>query len=270
MSSNYVSLTKQFEQIEKLYHYTTFETLKIILENKTFRLSAINETLNDPFEMEYLDYVWQGKVFVVCFTTSNRNEYFWKNYAYRNDSRNNQGVCIGINKKNINRFEDYKVMDSNKKLFANYVGSNLSYNSYDKNEDWAIKQCIGGKVIYKDNPCDDFSFDEELANFFDGIFDKSLFQRVNDSGFVKAKTYSINGIQHRWDVEDEYRIRVVVHSKGLSFSNGKYHKPPFKYIYLDISNWIENITIYVRRRFSLINELDELSQKYGFKYEVIE
>ena len=59
--------------MDYLYHYTTVDTLKLILENKTFRFKSL-ENMDDSEEAETEDYGNLGRFCYVSCWTENSNE----------------------------------------------------------------------------------------------------------------------------------------------------------------------------------------------------
>lgn len=59
--------------VDYLYHYTNLETLKLILENKTFRLSSLNR-MDDLEEGETADFQKLGRFIYISSWTNNPNE----------------------------------------------------------------------------------------------------------------------------------------------------------------------------------------------------
>ena len=71
--------------IEKLSHYTNFDTLDCILNNKSLRYSRL-DSLNDLYEQQISNIDYFRKVelfstFVSCFSTDEENIPLWCLYA---------------------------------------------------------------------------------------------------------------------------------------------------------------------------------------------
>lgn len=68
--------------MDYLYHYTTVDTLKLILENKTFRFKSL-ENMDDSEEAETEDYGNLGRFCYVSCWTENSNESIpmWNQYT---------------------------------------------------------------------------------------------------------------------------------------------------------------------------------------------
>ena len=72
---------KEFKKEKFLYHFTHFDTLKLIFDGMKLQLSQINEhDLNDEMEIKTLNPFYRHKVYICCFTNS-ISEYFWENYT---------------------------------------------------------------------------------------------------------------------------------------------------------------------------------------------
>lgn len=77
------------EVSEYLYHYTNLETLKLILQNKTFRLSSLSR-MDDLEEGDTTDFSKLGRFVYISSWTSNPNE----SLLLWNYSRDNEGVRL--------------------------------------------------------------------------------------------------------------------------------------------------------------------------------
>lgn len=212
-------------------------------------------------EVNYIEKIWHGKVFIACFTTEFDNVKLWREYSDKNKTNNlSESVCIEINKNKIENFDEYIVCTVDGYKYDNYSSPSINHLSYFEDEDWAVRECCGLRVVYKESPEDDCYYDEELIDIF-GIENKDSFKHIYDSGYVKKK--------EKWEIENEYRIRAIMHSKGMSCRNGKYPKPEFEYVYLDISNWIKHITVFVNKNFTNLAELKQMADKTGFQYKIV-
>ncbi|MGG1137225.1 hypothetical protein [Bacillus mycoides] len=78
-----------FEMPDYLYHYTNLETLKLILQNKTFRLSSLNR-MDDLEEGDTADFNKLGRFIYISSWTSNPNDSLLL-WSY---SRGNDGVRL--------------------------------------------------------------------------------------------------------------------------------------------------------------------------------
>ena len=79
---SYDNAVSQAKQHPLVHHYTTFDALNEIINNKSLQLTRI-DLLNDTAENKSLHELWQKKVFVSCFTHRKTESYFfWKQYIY--------------------------------------------------------------------------------------------------------------------------------------------------------------------------------------------
>src|SRR5699024_12337771 len=92
--------------IDYLYHYTNLEALRLILRNKTFRLSSLNN-MDDLEEGETSDFQKLGRFIYISSWTKNSNE----SLSLWNYSKGNAGVRI---KMKINPFKTQKIKDKDK------------------------------------------------------------------------------------------------------------------------------------------------------------
>lgn len=207
-------------QVEKanshkyLCHFTNFDALQKIIDNKSLRLSKITE-LNDPIEAKRVTSVWHNKCFILSFTnTFDNSGYFWKEYAFDN------GVCIVFNNKNIkdNIFIYYEDDLNIKVPSFQYICDN---DCYDENV-WGFFDITKADVMYVDD------------------IEKYAFENKTEisAGLIKSK-FGENKecIVKPWELECETRIRVAVKTKQFEYISKKDKKiiePPFKYLYIDL------------------------------------
>ncbi|MGN8647873.1 hypothetical protein ACTNEO_04960 [Gracilibacillus sp. HCP3S3_G5_1] len=85
--------------VDYLYHYTNLDTLRLILQNKTFRLSSLSR-MDDLEEGDTKDFQKLGRFIYISSWTSNPNE----SLLLWNYSRGNEGVRIRM-KPNIFKTE---------------------------------------------------------------------------------------------------------------------------------------------------------------------
>lgn len=98
-----------------LYHYTNLETLKLILQNKTFRLSSLNR-MDDLEEGDTEDFNKLGRFIYISSWTGNPNE----SLLLWNYSKGNEGVRLRM-KSNI-----FKTVHINE--IINYHGIDVPVN----------------------------------------------------------------------------------------------------------------------------------------------
>ena len=216
---------KQVERAKRhkyLYHFTSFDSLKKVIDNKALRLSKITE-VNDPIEAKRITSVWHNKCFVLSFTnTFDKSNYFWKEYASDN------GVCMVFSNPNVKNdaFIYYDDSLTKKVVLFQYISHN---DCYKKNE-WGVFDITKADVMYVNN------------------IEKYVFENKTEisAGLIKSKFgENKEHIVRQWDLECETRIRVAVKSKQFEYiskENKMIVEPPFKYLYIDLPQ-IEKVII---------------------------
>ena len=263
-------VSEKFIENKKLYHFTTFENLRSIIENGTLYMSKLDSNLNDKNEITYIPEYSNGKIFITCFTAT-MNEKFWESEDYAKNS--SVGVCICFD---TNRLIEIKVMSSSRKYldFADRMSPN--YNSYENESDYRIRNLIFDKVIYVDDPKKEKIFDNQTYNFFHGCVNidesdlRKYCETILNYGFKKTILDSEGQDQ---SYEDEYRILARILHKGseVKWQNERKEFPRgmFDRLLIDIKFLIPTLEIIVKKDFSFFNELERLSNEYDFKYRII-
>ena len=238
MSDLYETLTQKANMHRLLYHYTSIESLEIILKNKSLRLSRLDQ-VNDPKENQRITSLWKGRVFVACFTNCIDNEmYFFENYGpvritFLNNFCHSQ---VFIDSELTRKMLSFKT-DYNSR-------SDMNLKSYDQADEWCIYDASFSDIYYTDD------LDMHIAK--DG--DES------NAGLIKTKIgLDKNGVLRDWSVEKESRLRLAVRTIAFEpFLDGdcfKYPNPPFEYLFISIDNLILKIELFdgctetVRKRF---------------------
>lgn len=177
---DYMTAVELAKTHKRLYHYTTLESLNYIINNKSLKLSRIDQ-LNDSIENANILDLWKNKVYVSCFTYRDYESYFfWKVYA----KGSSDGVRISFDRDlllNLPIHPDGKCIEP-------------SLNNYEKN-----------------NRNKDFTYNINSTSW--SIFDYSCV----DIMYVPRGTELKNGdnFQGRikyseWDMEFETRLRVAI------------------------------------------------------------
>lgn len=199
-----------------IYHYTTIETLALILHNKTIRFNRLDNGLNDLEESELtlLNCELQDKTFISCWT-KNRIESIplWKIYSH-----DGIGVRLGFP-------ED---------LFGELTGSGKNYIYY-----WSNKVLTpGNKEILPTSviPIDQkFQSIGPRGNIFmsDVTYSTNREKTLNDS----VCEITINGKKHKhldfgrigciknpiWSFENETRFKIIAGNfQNKNKDTGKY------------------------------------------------
>ena len=254
----YLDSVSKFNQTKNLYHYTSFEVLKIILNTKKFRLTRIDE-IGDKLEIKYIDRIWKDRTFIGCFTDSYNNDIVWKNF-----SKNSSGVCIDFGCIDVSQLRFY---DEGNYEFKKIIKTDFEYTSYDNPNDFGIHSVSGLKVIYK---CDPELLAEpnlELIDFFKGVND------VNDrDGFNNHPFQGYIKEERLFDNEKEFRIRVALIPKGkgtsLTTSGQIFHSPKIKYIFMGVD--LNQLKIYIKRENPYLEEINDLCHQYAIKVMIID
>ena len=259
---NYEIAKKDFEKTKILFHFTDFESLKLILETKTFRLSRISN-LDDKEEKKYIPQFFRNKVFTMSFTSCIK-EYFWNEYTKGMGKKG--GVIIKISNNNKWYFD----IQSESGFKYNYINkTDVNYKSYDNAEDWGIYDISGLKVCYKDNPLKDYTINREILTLYSGcsIFNDNPSRLINieNPGYVK---------ESKWDIEEEFRIRVTMRPKGfeesIEYCKNVIHETPFTYIYLNMQNNFDLMEILISSDFEYKDELFQICSSIGIKCTIID
>jgi len=266
MNDIYSNSKLYFENEKVLYHFTSYEALISIISSKKFRLSNFS-SINDALEKKYLDSFWTNKVFFISFTNE-ITKYFWNTYSRNSE----EGVCISIENKNLidlTCYDDKNIKFKTVEDIKNRTDN--EYKSYCNNSDWVIYDISCLKVIYTDNPEDNRMFDYDLIDFYKECSNISQdeilkdFSSINGQGFIK---------ENPWSKEKEYRIRITVRPIGREqyFEGVKKisPQPPFKYIFVDISNILNQIKIIVKDNFSKMDELIKLCENVNIPIVVLD
>jgi hypothetical protein len=254
----YLELMSKFNQTNNLYHYTSFDVLKIIINTKKFRLTRIDE-IGDKLEVKYIDRIWKYRTFIGCFTDSYNNEIVWKNFA-----RNSSGICIDFGCIVVQKLRFY---DARNYEFEKIIETDFEYTSYDNPCDFGIRSVSGLKVIYEFNPELLAEPNQELIDFFEGVKDvndRDDFHNHPFQGFIKEARL--------FDNEKEFRIRVALIPKGKGTSlttNGQiFHSPSIKYIFMGVD--INQLKIYIKRENPYVEEINDLCHQHAIKVIVID
>lgn len=89
-----------------IHHYTTIETLALIIKTKSIRFNRTDK-VDDSDESEGVDPNWEKYVFISCWTRDDKESIaLWKMYASVD-----KGVRISFENENIFKRHDYKISD---------------------------------------------------------------------------------------------------------------------------------------------------------------
>lgn len=253
----YLKSSKAFNEQKQLYHHTSFNTLKIILESRKLRLSRLDK-LKDVDEEANVDKIWNQKIFIVCFCNRLDNDYLWCNYPNIEN-----GVCIDLGKIDTNTLTLY---DSGNYNLSKVSTTDLKCTTYYKSNNWGIHNISGLKVFYTNNLCEYTTFNKELSDFFEGVVvnNPHSFNNHELQGYIKkSREYSF---------EEEFRIRVSVRPKGpeniVKGTDICPARPEFEHLYIDISQFTDFKILY-KKGFAHKDELLKLCEKYNVNHEEI-
>lgn len=237
--SFYNYLVEKAKSDDFLYHFTNLDSLKIILQNSSFRLSRL-DVLNDPAKAKRVEDFWYDKVYSFSFCSGNVDyEYFWNNYA----KAENKGVCIVLKNFEVddidNIYSDSKCTNKIEKFKSR---TDMSHKEYGSVNDWCVYDISKASVLYVDN-LEDYTVYESI------IFHNDAKNSLCPGLIKKKQGYDSNGIIQNWKRENEQRIRVAIRPKGLenryNSKTNKFEviKPEFSNLYFHIPCKIERIIV---------------------------
>lgn len=253
----YSESVEAFNQTKNLYHYTSFDVLKIIIKTQKFRLTRIDE-VSDKLEIKYIDRIWKDRTFIGCFTDSFDNEIVWKNFT-----KNSSGICIDFGCIDVSKL---RFFDETNYEFKKIIKTDFEYTSYDNTNDFGIHSVSGLKVIYRCDPELLAEPNQELIDFFEGVKD------VNDrDGLYNHPFQGYIKEERLFDNEKEFRIRVALIPKGKGTSltiNGQiFHSPRIKYIFMGVD--LNKLKIYIKRENPYLEEIIDICHQYAIKVIII-
>lgn len=177
----------------KIYHYTTIETLALILKNKTIRFNRLDH-VDDVDESAYSSGVQNTLLgqysFVSCWTKEER-----ENIALWNMYTNYKGVRIGLD-------EDMFITYSINNHFKSFINSMIKFE-----DDYFVNAINNEAKLY------DIQYVESPQNYI-----KDLIHQEND--MVSIDTSHI-GIYKRkeWDCQKESRFRLIYFPVNPKYAN---------------------------------------------------
>ena len=183
-----------------LYHYTSFETLKLILQNQTFRFSRLDE-MNDPLEGYYdKDSDYRNLVFSSSWTAEHRDELpMWKIYTDLKGVR----IKLPIDLFSTTNMEVRKLSDTNFQI-ASKLKSKYPIE-LDVNLPFADDSPMKGSYIDTVYGPTKVEYYESQNNLKSGII-------ATDSKNKTRLNVNLNIIGQRkidsWSFEKEYRYRL--------------------------------------------------------------
>ncbi|MPM26726.1 hypothetical protein SDC9_73231 [bioreactor metagenome] len=172
----------------KVHHYTTIETLALILKNKTIRFNRLNK-VDDLEESEYgisSANVKMGKyIFVSCWTKDNKeNVALWGLYT------RNKGVRITLDE---DMFVTYPVTETHKGYFRNFI---------EFGKDYLIVTANNNAVLF------DIEYVDNLAQKVQDIGDFSIDTRKETYSLKFTNTFGNFKSKH-WEFQKECRYKIT-------------------------------------------------------------
>jgi len=247
---------------ERIYHYTSIETLALILKNQTLRFNrldkvddpeeyALAETFKNTESLEKTTINPTEYLYVSCWTSKASEILFqWNNYA-----ENGHGVRVGIPAVLL------------KKYLYNLLKSNELYSKSDGFPDYIIYNLTDDSFFSHMNYDDNVrSFDTNIFGSYNGM---PCFNFKN-IGFIKNK---------KWEIQEEYRFKILAFPKEIEaipiIPGECYAIDPEKKVgklrsYIDLSlteDIIRNIQILIGPNATKIeyDQVRNLSEVFHFK-----
>lgn len=219
------------DEIEYLNHYTSLDSLRFILKNKSLKLTRIDK-VNDLLEYSRMDAFDDKKGFVSCLTKRQRESFFfWKTYSHKQEG----SIGVRISFPPEVAFSHEFFFDSEcLRPIPIVKETDFDYCQYDKEADWGVRLFSPFNVNYISDLNDLKYEDEVLRDFLDGCVTACRLspERHYLPGIVKTK---------EWDSEEEVRIVAFLRPKGRETVNAKtcfgiddYPQPFFDTIYLRV------------------------------------
>lgn len=181
-------LQEQTDKAERLYHYTTYESLLCILKNKCFRLSRM-DLLNDKAEIKLGKSNEHIRNYIMSFTREKEYVSMWAMY----------GKASGIKLRLDFPKEQFSKVINNNFYFDPQLTNKIPlYNSVDLGH-FSKKDYLISDIVYIDKRSNELRHNE---NKFSGIVaDSYLVGEM--SGFIKYDA---------WEFERETRLKVRLYN----------------------------------------------------------
>lgn len=223
-----------------LYHYTSFETLKLILKNNSFRFTRLDK-LNDPMEGYLLKYEnYRENIFVSSWSAVAKEQIpMWK--IYSNDFK---GVRIGmpVNLFNFNDDMLIRTFGYPKKFLASSK-LDKSYSIIKSfNEDKSNSNIVLEEISKVFGPCQ-VNYKSNLRKL-----NENVIKNVSDKNGIISVTINFYELGQQkisdWKYEREYRYlifynNIVATSARDDVFNGNYENHKIETEFLDV-NFNEN------------------------------
>lgn len=222
-----------------LYHYTSIETLALILKYKTIRLRRL-DLADDPEESLTKDYGNLGRFCLISCWTSMAEESLpmWQMY-----SKDMKGVRIKLPTFIFPKYDmksgSYSRKKQNGKTISEKQEIKDTFYSYINLETFFDKGC--STVPLQENILTQITYTEDLQLLYPGVVEKK------DEG-ITLQIGKIGRYKHKyWEFQQEFRYKVFVSPWGKEeilnatpeshitiFNRLRTHSLPFEYIDLKV------------------------------------
>lgn len=198
-------IEREFDSFKKLYHYTSIESFKRIIQSKTLMFNR-NDRVNDIIEGKRTR-SFQSYYYTACFTFSDKESIpLWHIYA-----KKDQGVRFSVNNRNFFTGKMYYLNDSGKQCFnKELIGSEREKPLYGN-----IIRVPSGYVGV-DDVCRvvvEYS-DEKL------LIDPTIVEDYGSLEIRKTNVFEMAGIKGTaWAYEDEARFFTTISGNQLEINS---------------------------------------------------
>lgn len=180
----------QTEQPQFLYHYTTVETLALILETKKLRFNSLLN-VDDLEEVQTRNLINLGKYcFVSCFTDSVEESIpIWNMYS-------NKGSGVRLRLRTNSLFQSPRSLNNSSEqalATARFIVENLDGAFRTSSENGSI---LLKKIMYTDN-------EEELFPYVEFKQNESFSDQIRSYVGIKKRSC--------WDFQEEWRFIQIIH-----------------------------------------------------------
>lgn len=216
--------------MSKIYHYTSFDTFKKIVENKTIRFNSL-KNVDDPYEAITSDFgSLQPYYFVSCWSKNENNIPLWEMYT-KQKSDSDFGIRFGVNS---NFLKELEFNEDNKVI--NHDSSIVCYPMVRKDGEISLLR----EVEYRDEP--NVAVTTNSRGYFSDDF-------IENFGLVKIK---------EWKFQEEIRFilkalpkSVVKEDSYISFKEKILNNPETLISHIDIcfdAHWLKEFDIMLSPR----------------------
>ena len=185
MKDCYIELVNKSKSHEYLYHYTSLDSLELILSNGSLKCSRLDMVI-DSEEIKRITDPWSNRVFALCFSHELNNlDYFYNNYGE---------VKLTFKRSNIKINEVFYDTQLTEQIQLYEKGS--SNRDYREKTNWKLFDSTFADVLYVD--------------------DLKKYENINgvelNAGLIKSKK---DDKGNNWEFEAETRLRLSLKPLGL-------------------------------------------------------